>query len=546
MDEKSNDKDLLKTLRSVQTIVVGVFPETSEKMLQRLDNLLGQLPHNPDVVICDFGNESFLKSASRYRVVVTGYRDHDIMIRSLPQVVFGALPAGGTLPFSITSELKSGTGLSTEALGRLTYSVPEDAKMDGRLLTRIDSIAKEAIDTRGTPGCQVFVARNGKVIYDKSFGHLTYDKKDPVTANTIYDLASVTKVTATLQTAMFMYEHGLIDLHKKVSVYLPELKKTNKKDITVIDMLTHQSGLVPFIPMYNVTVKDTVFLPLYYDRTQSEKYPLQVADRLYASPVLRDSVWSWVLKSKMGDKPVRTPYGYKYSDLGFMILQRMAERLLNQPMDDFLNQNLYEPLGATTLGFNPLTRFNKQIIAPTEDDKIYRRTHVAGTVHDERAAMLGGVAGHAGLFGTATDLGKLGQMLLQNGFYGGYQYFKPETLKLFTARKFRTSRRGIGWDKPLQSEPNGPTSMYASPLTFGHTGFTGTCIWIDPEFDLVYIFLSNRVYPDRSSKLINANIRSRIQDIIYKSIFAYEEREEPVPVVAQGLTIKAQENRPLE
>jgi CubicO group peptidase (beta-lactamase class C family) len=383
------------------------------------------------------------------------------------------------------------------------------------------------------------------VIYNKCFGYLTYEEKDKVTPNTIYDLASVTKVSATLQTAMFMYDHGLLDLHKKVSTYLPEMKKTNKKDITVIDMLTHQSGLAPFIPMYNSTVKDTTFLPLYYNRVQSEKYPLHVANRLYASMNLRDSVWSWVLKSKMNDKPARTPYSYKYSDLGFMILQHIAEKVLNQPMDDFLSQNLYEPLGGTTLGFNPLTRFEQRRIAPTEDDKIYRRTSVAGTVHDERAAMLGGVSGHAGLFGTANDLGKLCQMWLQNGSYGGYQYFKPETIRLFTGRKFRTSHRGIGWDKPVQGSTTGSTSVYASPLTFGHTGFTGTCIWIDPEFDLVYIFLSNRVYPDRSTKLINTNIRSRIHDVIYRSIFAYQALEKPKFILAQE-AIKPKEIRPLE
>jgi CubicO group peptidase (beta-lactamase class C family) len=498
------------------------------------------------IIICDFGNGHLQKTAYRYPAVVTAYIDNDAMIQLMPQVIFGALPARGSLPYSISTRFHEGLGIGTSALGRLTYSIPEDAEVDGRVLGKIDSIAREAIDIHGTPGCQVFVARHGKVIYNKCFGHLTYDGKDKVTSNTIYDLASVTKVSATLQTAMFMYDHGLLDLHKKVSTYLPEMKKTNKKDITVIDMLTHQSGLVPFIPMYNSTVKDTTFLPLYYNRVQSEKYPLHVANRLYASTNLRDSVWSWVLKSKMNEKPARTPYSFKYSDLGFMILQHIAERLLNQPMDDFLQQNLYEPLGATTLGFNPLTRFEQSRIAPTEDDKIYRRTSVAGTVHDERAAMLGGVSGHAGLFGTANDMGKLCQMWLQNGSYGGYQYFKPETIRLFTGRKFKTSHRGIGWDKPVQGSTTGSTSVYASPLTFGHTGFTGTCIWIDPEFDLVYIFLSNRVYPDRSTKLINANIRSRIQDVIYRSIFSYQALERPKFILAREEAIKGDPIRPLE
>ena len=546
LDESVDANEFVKTLRGVNTVIVGVFPETEAKILSKLNSILDQLPHGPEIIVCDFGNALLQKTAYRYNAVATAYEKNRFTLAGMPQAMFGANAVSGSLPYTISPSLKEGFSIQTKSLARLSYALPEDAFMDGRTLNRIDSIAREAIAIHATPGCQVFVARHGKVIYDKSFGYLTYDKKDPVTSRTIYDLASVTKVTATLQAGMFMQEHNLMDLRKKVSTYLPEMKKTNKKDITVIDMLTHQSGLVPFIPMYNSTVKDTTFLPLYYNRVQSDKYPLHVADRLYGSMALRDSVWSWVLKSKMNEKAARTPYSYKYSDLGFMILQHIAERVLNQPMDEFLYQNLYEPLGATTLGFNPLTKFNKQIIAPTEDDKIYRKTSVAGTVHDERAAMLGGVSGHAGLFGTANDLGKLGQMLLQNGWYGGYQYYRPETVRLFTARTFRTSRRGIGWDKPTPSDPNGPTSMYASPLTYGHTGFTGTCIWIDPEFDLVYIFLSNRVYPDRSSKLINANIRSRIQDLIYKSIFAYQEQEQPQYVLRNGDTINTSQIRPPE
>jgi CubicO group peptidase (beta-lactamase class C family) len=204
-----------------------------------------------------------------------------------------------------------------------------------------------------------------------------------------------------------------------------------------------------------------------------------------------------------------------------MLLERMAERLLNQPMDDFLKQNLYEPLGAGTLGFVPLERFPESRIAPTEVDKYFRRSTLIGTVHDERAAMLGGMAGHAGLFGTATDLAKLGQMLLQKGSYGGTTFFKPTTIDLFTAKQYEPSRRGLGWDKPMHTDPANPTSRWSSTSTFGHTGFTGTCLWVDPEFNLVYVFLSNRVYPDRSNKLLSLNIRSRIQDVIYESIFEY-------------------------
>jgi CubicO group peptidase (beta-lactamase class C family) len=285
-------------------------------------------------------------------------------------------------------------------------------------------------------------------------------------------------------------------------------------------MLTHQSGLAPFIPLWPQTMKDTTFLPQFYSRKRDAIHPFPVAPGLYGSQAMKDSVWSWIIQSKMADKPPRTPYPYRYSDLGLMIMQHIAEKVLNQPLDDFLAQNFYEPLGAYTTRFNPLDNFSTQTIAPTEFDKIYRKKMIIGTVHDERAAMMGGVSGHAGLFSNAIDLAKLGQMLLQEGYYGGYQYYKPETVRFFSTKIYK-GRRAIGWDRPVQSEWNSPTSLMASPLTFGHTGFTGTCMWIDPEFNLVYIFLSNRVYPDRSTRLNSANIRSRIQDVIYQSIFDY-------------------------
>lgn len=519
--EKSDVRALEQIILDYSLVVVTVPPSSRLSVINKIRDLLPLIKGRVGVVFVDYGNDLFA-NALPSAAIINAYTDTPEAARAAAHLLFGSIPAMGKLPYSMADNAPAGSGLSTMPLGRLMYTLPEEADMDSQILRQIDDIAKEAIDTRATPGCQVLVARKGKVVFEKSYGYLTYDKKLPVNSSTIYDLASVTKVMATLQTAMFLYDHGLMDLNRKVSFYLPELRKTNKRDITVIDMLTHQAGLLPFIPMWPETVKDTVFLPLYYHRTKSSDYPLQVASNLYATQAIRDSVWSWILRSDMSEKPPRTPYGYRYSDLGFLILQRLSEKILNQPMDAFLTQNLYDPLGANSTGFNPLEKFNVRNIAPTEDDRIFRKSFVAGTVHDERAAMMGGVAGHAGLFSNANDLAKVGQMLLQDGYYGGVRYYKPQTVRYFTQKAFRLSRRGIGWDKPIINDPNSPTSEYASPLTFGHTGFTGTCIWIDPAFDLVYIFLSNRVYPDRSNKLSNTNIRSRIQDVIYKSIFTYQ------------------------
>lgn len=512
---------LWNILKNYNTIIIGVFPSSAKwqrSVLARLESMQSEF----DIILCQFGSPLRLTDAEKFSTVIEAYSADLTVQQIVPQIIFGALEADGSLPVSVSSYFSEGQGLNTTALKRLSYSIPEDAGLDSRVLQKIERIALEAIEEKATPGCQVLVAKEGKIVYDRSFGWLTYGKEASVSDETIYDLASVTKVMATLQTVMFMHDRKLIDINKKASYYLPELVHSNKKDITLKEVLTHQAGLWPFLPFWAQTVKDSVFLPEFYSGTFNEKFPLLVADNLYAASTMRDSLWNWIIHAKMREKLPRTPFDYRYSDMGFYILHHLAEKILNQPMEDFLQQNLYEPLGAHTTGYLPLTRFPKGRIAPTEDDRNFRRRLLIGTVHDQGAAMHGGVAGHAGLFSNANDLAKIGQMLLQDGYYGGLWYFRPQTVWLFTRKQYELSRRGLGWDKPVQSDWNSPTSMLASPKTFGHTGFTGTCIWIDPEFDLVYIFLSNRVHPDMTNnKLIQANIRSRIQDVIYQSIFSY-------------------------
>lgn len=521
LNEKKDVPDLNRTLRPKHLVVAALFPSSKEETIQKLLSSLTTPDPDREVIICDFGSPIFRNFAQFFPTVVTGYSDDREMLAILPEVIFGGLPASGKLPVAF-GKIASGTSVETSTLDRLTYSFPEEVAMDSKTLEKIEGIANEAIANKATPGCHVLVARNGKVIYERSFGYLTYENQIKVSDQTIYDLASVTKVSATLQAAMFMYEKGLIDINKKASVYLPELRNSNKKDFTIKDILTHQAGLWPFLPFWAQTMKDSLYLPEFYNDTLSAAYPLVVADNLFGRATMKDSLWSWIIKAKIREKPARTPFDYRYSDMGFYIMQHMAERMLNQPLEDFVSQNLYEPLGAYTTGYLPLLRFPLSQIAPTENDRLFRKSLLIGMVHDQGAAMHGGVAGHAGLFSTANDLAKLGQMLLQEGTYGGIRYYKPETVQLFTQKQFDNSRRGLGWDKPTPGDWNGPTSYYSSYKTFGHTGFTGTCIWVDPEFDLVYIFLSNRVHPDMTNnKLLNANIRSRIQDVLYQSIFNY-------------------------
>jgi beta-N-acetylhexosaminidase len=518
---KSDTAGLFHTLNRHDVIIAAIYPN-GDSLVNQYTQLLQRLSSTKKVIAVLFDSPSRISHLEKLPAIVQAYSPDADAQKIVAQIIFGALRATGTLPVSISDSLQQGLGIETVSLKRIGYSLPEVAGVNSNMLINITRIAMDAINQKATPGCQVLVARKGKVIYEGSFGSQLYDQKNPVTDQSIYDLASLTKVTATLPVSMFLYEKGLLDIYKKASYYLPELDSTNKKDLIVKDILTHQAGLIPFIPFWVQTVKDSVLMPEYYSHERSEAYPLQIAPTVFGIKSLPDSLWRWSIKSRLREKPVRTPYNYIYSDIGLYIMHHINEKLINQPQQDFLQQNFYDPLGASTMGYLPLERFDPVRIVPTENDKLFRRELLTGTVHDEGAAMLGGLAGHAGNFSNAGDLLKFGQMLLQKGYYGGYQYFKAETVDYFTAKQFDTSRRGLGWDKPVQSDWVSPTSILASPKTFGHTGFTGTCMWIDPEFDLIFIFLSNRVYPTRNNnKLSSLNIRSRIQDVIYQSVFEY-------------------------
>lgn len=512
---------IFNTLKKHDVIIASLYPG-ADSLSAQYTALLQKLSANTNVIVVLFDSPARISLLDKLPTLVQAYTPEGNMQQIVAEILFGARKMEGILPVSITDSLQESHGIKRATLGRLGYAIPEMAGVNGQTLGQITKIARDAVAQKVTPGCQVVVARKGKIVYEGYFGSQLYDQKTPITDQSIYDLASLTKVTATLPVSMFLYEKGMLDIYRKASYYLPELDSTNKKDLIVKDILTHQAGLIPFIPFWVQTVKDSTLMPQYYSATRNEAYPLQIAPHVFGIKSLPDSLWKWSIKSQLRPKIARTPYTYTYSDIGLYIMHRINEKLINQPQHEFLKQNLYDPLGAETMGYLPLERFDATRIVPTENDRLFRRELLTGTVHDEGAAMLGGLAGHAGNFSNAADLLKLGQMLLQKGYYGGTQYYKPETVDYFTAKQFDTSRRGLGWDKPVQSEWNSPTSLWASPKTFGHTGFTGTCMWIDPEFDLVFIFLSNRVYPTRNNnKLSSLNIRSRIQDVVYQSVFEY-------------------------
>lgn len=511
-----NFPELIKKLAAFDHVVVGVHAPFSERIV----DLLADLDGRTHLVTTVFDGQLPEGIESINGALIVSYENNEYTQQLAPQMIFGARPFSGVYP--LDHQDYSGEGIPTESLGRLAYAKPYKAQIDEASLARIDAIAHEAILVGATPGCQVLVAKNGNIVYEKSFGAYTYENGYPVTDRTVYDVASITKVAATTQAVMFLAEQGVLNLDEKLSTYLPELASTNKGDLIIRDVLTHQAGLLAFLPLWSQTLNVEEIEAPYYSEQLDEEYRNEVAYGMYSNLALRDSLYSWTIKSPLRKKPRyrrHAPYDYKYSDLGFYLMYALAERLLNQPMDEFLEQNLYEPLGMSYTAFNPLCKFDIYNITPTEDDKFFRNVLVWGNVHDQVAAMNGGVSGHAGLFSNSTDLAKLGQMHLQGGMYGGYRFFAPESIRQFTASHSKTNRRGLGWDKPHHSAHLNPVSNYASLSSYGHKGFTGTILWVDPEHDLVYVFLSNRIHPDMSNnKLNNFEIRKRIHDAIYESI----------------------------
>ena len=511
----------MSRLQSDDLIVLSLFP-SAEKWEDKIAPFIESLEKRAQTVVVSFGNPRYLRNKNPFVALVAAYCDDPLTQELTAQALFGGLSWEGILPVSVGAEQPSGKGLKADAMARLSYDIPEAAQMDGKTLEKIKGTVKEAIDNAAFPGCQVGVARHGKIVYLESFGHQTYKRKKPITRETIYDMASVTKISATLQAVMYMYDKGMIDLHKKASVYLEEMRNTNKNDCTLKDILTHQAGMLPFVPWWERTMKNKTPDPTFYRTKPEGIYTMMVSNDLYTFPALKDTVWQWTLRSNMLHKAPRAMHEYRYSDMDFYTLEHLAQRLLKQPLDEFIQQKLYAPIGASSTGFLPLLRFDASRIAPTEDDVFFRKSLLQGTVHDPGAAMCGGVSGHAGLFSTANDMLKLGQLWLQKGTYGDLSLVSPATFALFAVRPYQGSRRALGWDKPLPNQWTSLAAPAASPETFGHTGFTGTCIWVDPVYDLVFVFLSNRVHPNaQNNKILDMRVRQRVHETVYESIFEF-------------------------
>ncbi len=517
-------KSLGNTLTYYDHVIVGFsFPDhvdvSNLDVLERIE-FLKKISEKTHVTVVVFAGNKWLESFSFIESLVMAYDNARSTLSITPQILFGGIASSGEIPFDLGPSIKAGSGIATKALGRLAYTFPEQMGFDSLMEKKIDYIISAAIDSAATPGCQVLVAKDARVILEKAYGYFTYDSIQPVTRQTIYDLASVTKVVGTLQATMFLEGRGEVELDVNLSDYLSELKGTNKENLLIRKVLTHQAGLRSYFPFYQKTFRGDRLSPRYYQQNQQTSFDQIVAPGIYGHKALEDSVWSWTIQSRLREKPEwQTEYDYQYSDLGFLMMHKLNERLLNQPIEDFLSQNFYEPLGMSSTGYQPLCKFPLHDIAPTEIDYDFRNALVWGMVHDENAALTGGVGGHAGIFSTANDLAILMQMNLQDGYYGGLKYLEKGTVTKFAQKQFPGNRRGLGWDKPQFLGDYKNTSRQSSVNTFGHLGFTGTAIWVDPDYDLIYIFLSNRVHPNRENdKLIIENIRSKIHDVIYQSM----------------------------
>ena len=395
----------------------------------------------------------------------------------------------------------------------LGYSDAEIAGINSGHLRWIDSLAADAIKKFATPGMQLAVVKRGDIVFEKGYGYYTYDSMHAVTDETVYDIASVTKVAATLPAIALLIEQGKINLDDTLSQHLSIFEKSNKSSVTLRQLLAHNAGLRSYVPFWSMMMDGDRLDAFYYKTPEDEARDIRTYG-LEPHPSMLDSLKSFIVKSNL----IKNPHEYNYSDLGFMILHLLIEEVSGEPFDQFLKANFYQPMGLKSTTFNPIRNgISPQKIAPTEYDQRYRNYQVWGEVHDRNALVFGGVAGHAGLFSTASDLAKMISMFLNGGYYGGRQYLSKETLNSLNIRYFDNNRRGLGWDKK-GGEKNAASSL-ASDESFGHTGFTGTMVWADPEYDLIYVFLSNRIYPDADNwKLSTLNTRTHIHDVIYQSL----------------------------
>ena len=512
--------DVLSKLKDYHLVIIDIqdMSRFAAKNFGVTDNsrlFLNKLNKQNQTILTVLGSPYSLKYFQDFNTIIVGYNEEEEAESICAQIIFGARAAEGTLPVTV-GNFKYGDGECTQSNMRLKYGIPLEVNMNVQKLQKADAIIYKAIDDKIFPGAQLLVAKDGNVIYEKAYGFHTYDNTIATKITDLFDIASLTKVTATVPMIMKMQEQGKININKKLGDYFHYPDGVNKKDINIKEMLCHQAGLQAWIPFYKNTL-DSLGNPdtLWYSKVQDSIFSVKIVDSLYLKKSFQDSVWNMIYHSPLS--PVKE---YKYSDLGYYLLQQIIEKTYKDSLQNIVKRYLFAPLGMNYTQYNPRwNAYDLNKIMPTEIENNFRKSLLLGTVHDQGAALLGGVAGHAGVFSNANDLAKYFQLLLNEGTYGANRYYEAATIKKFTTKQYPNNRRAIGFDKPTPKGHDGPTCDAASPESFGHTGFTGTIAWADPTNNLIYIFLCNRVYPNAAvNNLAKQNIRPKIQQAVYDAI----------------------------
>lgn len=487
-----------------------------------LDRVIDSLSNNHKIILNILGNPYVLKrlnSAKKIDGIIVNYEENSITKDLSGQLIFGGIPALGKLPVTASKDFPINSGIIQNKQTRFNYTTPNNMGIDTRYLKSIDSLVNYCINDSVFPGCQIFAAKDGKVFLQKSYGYHTYKKINKVKNTDIYDLASITKIASSTAALMKLETEGIVNSDSTLGTYLNNMVlKTPYNNIKLVEMLTHQAGFKPWIPFYIKTTKNKKPIPSLYNQIKTTKYNQRVAENLYSVESLRDTIFKRILAKKISNKKK-----YKYSDIGYYFINEIIRQKTNTSQDKYVDTAFYKPLGLSNIGYKPREKWNINNVIPTEQDNYFRHQLIHADVHDQGAAMLNGVCGHAGLFSNANDLAVVMQMIMQYGKYGGERYINEDVVKKYTSSPFYTSnynRRGIGFDKPVRGGGSGPTcDQCASDKSFGHSGFTGTLTWADPENGLVYVFLSNRVHPNAlNKKIITTNVRTRIQQLLYDAI----------------------------
>ncbi|MCE3294502.1 MAG: hypothetical protein K0R65_216 [Crocinitomicaceae bacterium] len=484
----------------------------------KLESWIAAVPEEISHVGVLFGNPMLLKNTAvntAFDACVLAYENHKYTQEASAQLVFGATGAHAKLPFQVSDSLKSGSGIVVEDAKRLKFSQPEELGILPQDLDKIDALVKKGLDAGAFPGCQVLVAVDGKIIYSKNFGTITYEDTTPVNSGHVYDIASVSKIVGSTAALMRLQTEGKFTLDHYLKDYIPELVGASPVgNIYIKNMMAHQAGFTPWIAFYKTTVNHGVLDKSIYSEVRKEGFDVPVATNLWIRSDYEKTIYKTILNTPLARNPK-----YEYSDLGYYFAKKVIEKQSGYPLDEFMYREYYDPMGLRNIRYLPLLHFPKERIVPTELDTAFRGRLIHGFVHDPGAAMLGGVGGHAGVFSNSTDLAAMMQLFLNKGVYAGKRYISADIVKQYTSMQLKGNRRGAGFDRPTNSRKDGPTCNLVSLESYGHSGFTGTFTWADPAYGINYVFLSNRVYPDASNKKIQEmHTRSDIQKAIYEAV----------------------------